>query len=307
MLDIDRDASRSVRDQLVEQLRYQIARGHFRVNDTLPSTRALGEQLGLSFHTVRKAYRVLVDEGLLESHAGRGYTVKERTPFSKSERMERGADAMHDALQRLIGLGLSDGEINALVQEQLALLDHAGTPRKLLMAGPCAELNELCARQISSSLQQPVRAVRLSDLSAHADADFVFTPYPMLSQAMQAVPRADTLGIGTHLPAAVLERVARCTDHDSVGLLTQAPETIGPLSKQLRDQTAFAGQVIAASLDQRAEHMDSFVDQLDLLLFTPLVRRRVRARLSDGAPPCMEIAPVVSKDALSALQQAVPS
>lgn len=306
MLDIDRDASRSVRDQLVEQLRYQIARGHFRVNDTLPSTRALGEQLNLSFHTVRKAYRVLVDEGVLASHAGRGYTVKERTPFSKSERVERGATVVHSALQRLIGLGMSDGEITALVQEQLALLDHADAPRKLLVSGLCSELGALCARQISRALQQPVRAVPLDDLANHADADFLFVPYPRLNETMQAVPRADTFGIGTHLPAPLLERVARCTDADTVGLLTRDAETIGPLSRQLRDQTAFAGQFIAASIDQRAEHVDSFIDQLDILLVTPLIRRRVRSRLGEDAPSCVEIAPVVSQDALDALVQAVP-
>jgi len=306
MLDINRDDARPVRVQLVEQLRYHIASGQFGVNDTLPSTRALGEQLGVSFHTVRKAYRVLVEEGLLEAHAGRGYTVQERTPFSKSERMERGASIVNDTLQRLIGLGLSDGEIDALVQEQLALLDHAHAPRKLLMAGPHAELNELCATQISATLQQPVRAVRLSLLDAHADADFVFAPYPVLHDALHAVPRADTLGVGTHLSAALLERVARCTDRDTIGLLTRDQETIAPLSKALRAQTGFPGQVIAASLDQGSEHVDGFVDQVDLLLFTPLIRRRLRSRFKDRKLEHAEITLVVSEDALQALSRAVP-
>ena len=38
----------SVREQLIEQLRYLIASGHFQVNETLPSTRKLGERVGIS-------------------------------------------------------------------------------------------------------------------------------------------------------------------------------------------------------------------------------------------------------------------
>ena len=307
MLNIDRRAARPVVDQLVDQLRYQIATGRFRVDDTLPSTRALADQLDISFHTVRKAYRRLVEEGILESHAGRGYTVQDRAPLSKSERMERGARVMHRTLQRLIGLGLSDEEMDALLQEQLAALEHAGMARKLLVAGPHLEINELCARQISTTLQQPVRAVRLDDLPQHADADFVFTFYPSLQDALHAVPRADTLGMSTHLPAPLLERVARCTNRDTIGLLARDRSTIGPLSQTLRTESGFSGQVIAASLDDRVDHVDSFVDQLDLLLFTPLIERRLRSRLTGEAPDHHAIRPVVSTDSLQALTDAVPA
>ena len=115
-LQIDRDANMPVREQLINQLRYLIASGHYKVNETLPSTRTLGDQLDISFHTVRKAYQELEDEGLLSSRVGSGYRVEERTPLAKSERMERGAKVVNDTLQQLVGLGLSDAEIESLFQ-----------------------------------------------------------------------------------------------------------------------------------------------------------------------------------------------
>lgn len=40
-----------------------IATKQFQVGEMLPSTRELGQQLEASFHTVRKAYHILEDEG----------------------------------------------------------------------------------------------------------------------------------------------------------------------------------------------------------------------------------------------------
>lgn len=306
MLEIDHDAPTSVRNQLAEQLRYLIARGQYQVNDTLPSTRTLADQLDISFHTVRKAYKVLEEDGLLESKRGSGYTVKERTPLDKSQRMERGAEVVHEMLQRLIGLGLSDTEIESLIQEQTTLLDHLSIERKLLLTGTCLEISELCAEQVSHTLQQPVRTVLLSKLAEHEDADFVFAPYGNLNTAMHAVPRADVIGFTTHLPAPVLERVSRLTDRETLGLITRDHEAIPPLSNQIRTHSAYGGQVIAASIEDDTEHLESFIGQTDLLLYTPETRRRLLPLL-DEEVSAEKLTVIVTQDSLSAIEEAVPS
>jgi GntR family transcriptional regulator len=306
LLSLDRESDTSVSTQLIEQLRYLIASGHYKVNDTLPSTRKLGKRLGVSFHTVRKAYQALEEEGLLEAQVGSGYTVQERTPLEKSERMEKGAQIVSESLQRLIGLGLNDAEIEYLFQEQTSLLDHAGLERKLILVGPHAEMNEMAADQITAHLQRTVRAVPLTDLDRHEDADFVFTPFAHLDRVMRTVPRADTIGYVTHLPSAVLEKVARLREHDTLGLVTRYRETIPPLSSTLRQHSAFSGQVIAASIEEGTEHLDSFIDQTDLLLYTPSSRRRLLPLLGDE-PPRAKLEILVSRDSLDAIAEAVPA
>lgn len=306
-LQIDHDANISVRDQLVNQLRYLIASGHFNVNDTLPSTRSLGDQLDISFHTVRKAYQDLEEEGLLSSQVGSGYTVEERTPLAKTERMERGAKVVNEALQQLIGLGLSDAEIESLFQEQASLLDHAGLERKLIAVGPHAELNRMCAEQLSTALQKTVLPVPLSQLDRHQDADFAFTPYPYLSTVLETIPRADTLGFGTHLPSTVLEEVARLREQETLGLVTRYRDTIPPLSEDLRSHTAFDGQVVAASIDQGTEHLQGFVDETDLLLATPASQRRLRPYLDESVHEFEELRILVSQDSIESIAEAVPA
>lgn len=307
VLDINRNSKTPVSEQLVEQLRYLIASGQYAVDDTLPSTRKLGDRLDLSFHTVRKAYKTLEEEGLLESRVGSGYTVRERVPLEKSERMERGAEIVNDALQRLIGLGLSDGEVEYLFQEQASLLDHSSIERKLILAGAQPEINALCAEQLSDALQQTVRPVPFSRLEKHEDADFVFAPYRRLPHVIRSLPRADVMGYATHLPARILEQVARLRDDETLGLITRYRDTIPALSGDLRQHTAYGGQVIAASIEEGTEHLESFIDQTDVLLYTPESRRRLLPVLDDDAPSPEEVRVQVSQDAVEAIVEAVPA
>jgi len=305
VLSIDRSASSSVREQLIEQLRYLIASGHFQVNEALPSTRKLGERVGISFHTVRKAYQALQDEGLIDAQAGRGYTVLDRTPLEKSERMERGAEVVHDTLQVLIGLGLDDAEIEYLFHEQSNLLEHARLDRKLLVAHPVPELGTLCAEEIGRALQRTVNAVSLDHVHNHQDADYIFTPFEHLKTIMQAIPRADTVGFVYHLPAELLERIARLRPDDTISLLTRTPETIQPVTSMLREQAGFNGQMLAAAVDQGTEHLASFLDQSDLVLYTPESRRRVRPKIKEDISQSM-VRLVVSPDSLDAIRNSVP-
>lgn len=306
MLSIDRTSNTPVREQLIEQIRYLIASGHFPVNETLPSTRKLADQLGISFHTVRKAYQALQEEGLLDAQVGRGYLVLDRTPLEKSERMERGAEVVHNALQKLIGLGLDDAEIEYLFQEQANLLEHAQLERKLLVAHPIPELGDLCAEQIGAALQRSVETVPLDRLRGHQDADFIFTAFEHLNRVMQAVPRADTIGFVTYLPSALLERVVRLRSNETLGLVTRSSATIQPLTQQIRTHAGFDGHIMAVSVGEGTEHLKSFLDQADLLLYTPTSRRRLLPLIGESLPH-VSVRPLVSPDSLDAIREAVPA
>jgi len=306
-LEIDPDSDRPVSRQLIDQLRYLIATGHYKVNDPLPSTRTLGNRLDISFHTVRKAYKTLEEEGLLSAKVGSGYTVEERTPLDKSARIEDGANVVQDTLKTLIGLGLSEAEIESLFQEQVNLLDHAGVERKLVCVGPYPELNTMFADQLSRALQQAVQPITLSQLDRHRDADYGFTAYPHLAQVIEDLPRGDVHGFVTHLPSPILERTARLLDREALGLVTRYRGTIPPLSDQLREQTAYGGQVIAASLEEGVEHLPNVVEQTDLLLYTSQSTRRLRPLLDEESPEHHELHVHVSPESTDAIVEAVPA
>ena len=104
MIEINRASDVPLHVQLETRLKFLIANAHFRVGQLLPSTRGLADQLQISFHTVRKAYANLEQEGYAEAQPGRGYVVTEFAPAHKSESMEKGAILVRESLQQLIGL-----------------------------------------------------------------------------------------------------------------------------------------------------------------------------------------------------------
>jgi GntR family transcriptional regulator len=281
MIQLDRDASTPIVEQLAEQLRFHLATGRFRTGERLPSTRAFGDQLGVSFHTVRKAYQQLESEGLLEARQGSGYTVVERAPVPAEDRMERGAGVVQEAIQKLIGLGLDEGEVEYLFQEQLAFLDDPGTRPNIVFAAPYRELAEAAAEQVSAAVQERVEAVRLEDLGAHADADLIVTPHASLQAASRVVPNAEAVSVLVHPPSDALARVARLLPTATLGLVTRYGDAVGPVLAGLRHHTGFAGPALALQSDADRDRLADFLADVDLLVFTPQTHRKLRPLLDD--------------------------
>ena len=77
-----------VYERLADELRQGILSGQYKPGDRLPSTLELMERTGVANLTVRGAYRVLIEEGLVESVNKRGFYV--RQPNAVTWRMNPG-------------------------------------------------------------------------------------------------------------------------------------------------------------------------------------------------------------------------
>lgn len=304
MISIDRHARTSVSEQLIEQLRYQIASGQIKVGEVLPSTRALAKQLAISFHTVRKAYQQLEQEGLLESRKGSGFTVKERVQLEKGERMEKGAALVHETLHRMIALGLEEGEIEYLFQEQMDMLETDALDNKLLFAAPFREKSERCAEQIARFLQYPVEAVLLDQLDRHQDADYICTTPAILRDVRTAIPKADVFSLVTYFPPKTLEEIAKLLPQHTLGILTRSGETIPHIMTEIRKWTGFSGHMLAASTADEAHNLRDLLRQTDLLVYTPKSKRKLIPYLSERAHAPLDF--LITPDSLEALRQAIP-
>ena len=67
---------RDVYEQLADDLRQAIVTGRYKPGDKLPSTLDLMARTGVANLTIRGAYRVLVEEGLVESVSKKGFYVR---------------------------------------------------------------------------------------------------------------------------------------------------------------------------------------------------------------------------------------
>lgn len=305
MITLDRDGPLQIADQIVEGLRYEIGAGTYRPGERLPSTRVMGETLGVSFHTVRKAYQVLAAEGALMVRQGGGYSVAERTAVTRAERLERAAGVVQDALHRLVSLGLSEEEIEYAVEEGVQFFERPGRRRALLFAAPYRELAESGAEQASAALQERVTAMLTGDLTARTEAEGVVTPMAALREVHRVLPDVEAVGVVVHYPQAVLEAVARLGSSETVALVTRHADAIAPLLDEVGARTGFSGHAVAVTVEAEKRQLEATVRQARVVLVTPQARRRLRTALAGTEATVLELAPTLSPESLVRIREAL--
>ena len=73
--------------QIVDQIKFASAMGDMKPGDSLPSIRALAEELRINRNTVAKAYNELEHEGVVETAPGKGVFIKNcPSPFGPETR-----------------------------------------------------------------------------------------------------------------------------------------------------------------------------------------------------------------------------
>ncbi|MET9516234.1 GntR family transcriptional regulator [Streptomyces sp. NPDC002994] len=118
----------SLVDNVVDQLRAQLAEGEWAVGHRIPTEHDLAEQLGVGRNTVREAVRVLVHAGLLESRQGNGTFVRSAADPAAVLRGMRHAGVL-DVLELRVALEAEAARLAAVRRDEadLRALRHALT------------------------------------------------------------------------------------------------------------------------------------------------------------------------------------
>ena len=97
------DDSGPIYGQIVRYVKRGIVAGRIEDGDEMPSRRVLSATLGVNPNTIQKAYRMLEDEGIIQSHAGaKSYVVLDEAKVEtiREELAENDIGAMISALKQ---------------------------------------------------------------------------------------------------------------------------------------------------------------------------------------------------------------
>ena len=103
--------------QILLYIKRGIAAGIIKDNDELPSRRVLSALLGVNPNTVQKAYRMLEEEGFIQSRSGtKSYMVlnEEKVEATRRQLIEEEACRL---LERFRMMGLEKEEVISLVEK----------------------------------------------------------------------------------------------------------------------------------------------------------------------------------------------
>lgn len=102
-------------EQIIAQTRLRLLTGPWKKELMLPSVRALAKDLKISALTVKKAYDLLEEEGLIVTVHGKGSFVSEASQSQMKEARQKETEAdLEEAVQKGRMRGLTDEEIRTL-------------------------------------------------------------------------------------------------------------------------------------------------------------------------------------------------
>lgn len=115
---LDHHSGEPIYRQIVEAIKFEVARGQLAEGDRLPSIRELANELAINMRTVVKAYEELVKAGLAVMQQGRGVFIT--APQGTLPQVRR-REVLTDLVRRLLAeaqrLGASSIEVLDIVRQ----------------------------------------------------------------------------------------------------------------------------------------------------------------------------------------------
>ncbi|MFN6264195.1 MAG: GntR family transcriptional regulator [Chromatiaceae bacterium] len=106
--------------QIVEQITSKVLLGDWPAQMALPSIRELAADTQVSVITVKRAYADLEQAGVIVTHAGRGSFVSAQPDLQQQLQQQELAQLLSAAVAVARQLQLSDAELFARLEQQLA-------------------------------------------------------------------------------------------------------------------------------------------------------------------------------------------
>ena len=265
---------------IADRIRLMIATKQFQVGERLPSTRELGRQLEASFHTVRKAYGMLVEEGLIKSEQGSGFIVYRQTStLNKSERLEKGAEKLRTLLEELIGYGLDEAEIEEIFFEQLNYMEWPDRIQHCMTVAETLEIAKILAKSIKNEVGVRSEVIKKTNISKSVGYDALFVPLHLVNSVRLAATTREIVPIIYNFHPTMLLNLLEYSELDTVGLVTAEEDSIPDVITMLKNTLHFKGSFLAGTVTGKT--LPHVVTRADVVVYSPLVSQIVEQKIAE--------------------------
>lgn len=119
-IELDFSSEKPIYEQLYEAIIKAMATGELVADESLPSVRALAEEIGINLHTVNKAYNLLKDENYITIDRRKGGIVNQLPINSSSDNQ----NALNEALSILTAkahlMGMDEAAFSKLCHQHFS-------------------------------------------------------------------------------------------------------------------------------------------------------------------------------------------
>ncbi len=111
IINIDYQKREPIYEQIVKEIERQITLGILSPNSQIPSVRTLAYELGINPNTVKKAYDILEENGLIISKSTKGTFISENINKAKDLKINELIAKINETVKELKNYGLTKEEI----------------------------------------------------------------------------------------------------------------------------------------------------------------------------------------------------
>jgi GntR family transcriptional regulator len=105
--------------QIIDQIRFGIAKGDLKIGEQLPTVRALAVELKVNLNTVAKAYKELEIQNVLETQQGTGtFISKDEVQLTEKEKDKKLEDICNEFSTIAFSYGFTINDIIIHLQKQ---------------------------------------------------------------------------------------------------------------------------------------------------------------------------------------------
>lgn len=301
--------------QIKYQVTYLISSGHLPEQAKLPPVRALAADLNINPNTVAQAYKELQSEGLIVSYQGRGSFVRPFSPGTEqtNRRLRQLSEILRRAREQARALGFADAEI---VRHLSSLAQQEPLPYTMAFVATTGHVAEKYAQLVQGHLGSHIRATPLSldalttaTGAAATDDIHVFLTFARLVPSLEEVldrrsQEHHIIGIATEVTPATIAQLAELDPGRRHLLLTEERFLHSSLNL-IQDHSPLSPDDIESSIETRADHLHTNLDDDDVILFT--FSRRALAEELCKQRRCLELMFDISRDSVVKLRGYFPT
>lgn len=111
MINLDYKSRVPIYEQIVMEIERYVALDILKENDKIPSIRQMAIDLGINPNTVKKAYTILENKGVITSYSTKGTYISNSTKKIVDKKIEEGIRDIKDKIIELEKLGIKKEDI----------------------------------------------------------------------------------------------------------------------------------------------------------------------------------------------------
>lgn len=118
MISLDMKANAPIYEQIIEQIKFHVLKGHLKPGDPIPSVRKMALELKITPGTVAKSYQELERQHIIETIRGKGTFIASKIELNPDEaKVMECKKILRSTILELKVMGITCEQIVDMVQE----------------------------------------------------------------------------------------------------------------------------------------------------------------------------------------------